>query len=115
MKKDPKVDDPAWAAPSPVEHGGRVELRLVAQSDGTTRYAARWFTADEQMNGEVSVSAADNRVAIDCPATLPDWLSSFTTSLVRTTARQAEKEGTWPRRLTRWRKSPEEKGSGTDD
>lgn len=110
MTKDPKVDDPAWAAPAPIEHGGRVELRLVAQTDGTTRYAARWFTASEQINGEVTVQAGDNQVAIDSPSSLPEWLSSFTTSLVRTTARQAEKEGNWPRRLTRWRKSPEKKG-----
>jgi hypothetical protein len=86
-----------------------VELRLVEQGDGTTRYAARWFTADEQINGEVSVRVDDNQVAIDSPGSLPEWLSSFTTALVRTTARQAEKEGNWPRRLTRWRKAPEEK------
>lgn len=107
MTKDPKVDDPAWAAPSPIEHGGRVELRLVEESDGTTRYAARWFTADEQINGEVSVRTGESHVVIDSPSSLPEWLSSFTTSLVRTTARQAQKDGTWPRRLTRWRKSPE--------
>lgn len=112
MTKDPKTttsSDSTWAAPAPVEHGGRVELRLSHEGDGTKRYLARWFTANEQIDGEVSVNTEDKRVAIAAPESLPEWLESFTTSLVRTTARQAEQSGTWPRRLTRWRKAPEKK------
>lgn len=107
MSDDESEPGAAWAAPSPVEHGGRVELRLVEQDDGTTRYAARWYTADEKLDGEVKITSGP-LVTIESPATLPEWLGSFTTTLVRTTARQAEKEGSWPRRLTRWRKAPDE-------
>jgi len=116
MTKKSEEPDPPWAEPSPVEHGGRVELRLVESQGSTARYAARWYTAEERMDGEVTVLQASSQteapptVELDSPAQLPEWLGSFTTALVRTTARQAEQEGTWPRRLTRWRKSPSERG-----
>jgi len=107
MSDDKKSPNSSWAAPAPVEHGGRVELRLSAQKDGTVRYLARWYTADEKLDGSVSVSTEDKRVEVNSPETLPEWLQSFTTSLVRTTARNAETSGDWPRRLTRWRKAPD--------
>ncbi len=110
MSDSEKPKEASWAAPSPVEHGGRVELRLAPQDDGTTRYLARWFTADEEMNGTVSIAPEGTSVSVSSPDSLPEWLESFTTALVRTTARQAEKSGNWPRRLTRWRKAPEGKG-----
>jgi hypothetical protein len=108
----------ALPEPSPVEFGGRVELRLVSTGDaqGATLYAARWFTADQDLEGEVSISQPANseapkapEVLVSSPEALPEWLSSFTTTLVRTTARNAQKENSWPRRLTRWRKAPAEK------
>lgn len=106
MTDEKKSPNSSWAAPAPVEHGGRVELRLAQTEDGSVRYLARWYTASDQIDGEVSVSAEDKHVAVESPDTLPEWLESFTTSLVRTTARQAEASGSWPRRLTRWRKAP---------
>lgn len=113
MTEKSEEPDPPWAEPSPVEHGGRVELRLVESQSGTTRYAARWYTPAERLDGEVTVVFPSSRaeaesptVEIDSPDHLPEWLGSFTTSLVRTTARAAEQQGKWPRRITRWRKSP---------
>jgi hypothetical protein len=113
MTKKSEDADPPWADPSPIDHGGRVELRLVESESGTARYAARWYTPEERLDGEVTVvhpssqtDAPSTTVEIDSPAHLPEWLGSFTTSLVRTTARTAEQKGTWPRRITRWRKSP---------
>jgi hypothetical protein len=96
--------------PSPVEFGGRVELRLIDSpggEPGPTRYAARWFTADQKLEGEVAISSG-TQVSVHSPENLPAWLGSFTTTLVRTTARQAQKDNSWPRRLTRWRKAPED-------
>jgi len=94
--------------PSPVEHGGRVELRLdQAAGDAPVRYNARWFTADERIEGNVEI--ADGKppeVTVAPEGELPDWLSSFTVTLVRTTARSAAQENNWPRRLTRWRAAP---------
>jgi hypothetical protein len=101
--------------PSPVEYGGRVELRLVqspeAESAEDARYAARWFTADLTLEGEVTISPEGTQVKVEAPEALPDWLESFTTTLVRTTARSAKKDNAWPRRLTRWRRAPAESES----
>ncbi len=110
MTDEKKSPDSGWAAPAPVEHGGRVELRLATEEDGSVRYLARWYTSEEKLDGAVSVGTEDKTVEVESPESLPAWLESFTTSLVRTTARQAEASGTWPRRLTRWRKAPNESG-----
>lgn len=98
--------------PSPVEAGGRVELRLenTNAGDGLVHFHARWFTEKSALEGSVTVGAeTPPRVHIEAPEGLPEWLSAFTTTLVRTTARKANAEGTWPRRVTRWRASPAEK------
>jgi hypothetical protein len=95
--------------PSPVEFGGRVELRLLrapAQDSDQALYQARWFTADLSLEGEVSISLPAAQVDVRAPEDLPEWLGQFTTTLVRTTARSAQKDNSWPRRLTRWRKAP---------
>lgn len=96
--------------PSPVEHGGRVELRLVTGPSADSpqaRFSARWFTASQRVEGHVTVDLTDKVVvSLDPLEALPEWLGTFTSNLVRTTARQAQKENTWPRRLTRWRAAP---------
>ena len=86
-EKKEKQASPALPEPSPVEHGGRVELRLLESADGEVRYAARWFTAEEQLEGQVQISGEKSEVHIESPDSLPSWLGSFTSSLVRTTAR----------------------------
>ncbi len=100
----------ALPEPSPVEHGGRVELRLItAPSDESpsAHYGARWFTASQKIEGLVTIALSDKPVvSLEASEPLPEWLGTFTTTLVRTTARQAVKENTWPRRLTRWRAAP---------
>lgn len=105
--------------PSPVEYGGRVELRLVqtpeAENVDDARYAARWFTADLTLEGEVTISPENSEVKVQAPETLPEWLASFTTTLVRTTARSAKKDNSWPRRLTRWRRAPAETEPESND
>lgn len=113
-----------YAAPAPVEYGGRVELRLLSSKDaeGRTVYGARWFTADLELDGQVTILPSERPVVtVDAPPDLPSWLEAFTTTLVRTTARSTQKGSTptddaapepadpvWPRRLTRWRKAPRE-------
>lgn len=112
MKKERPSSAPL-PEPSPVEYGGRVELRLTQVPEGDEReavYAARWFTAELSLQGEVSVSSSGTSVEVEAPEELPDWLGQFTTTLVRTTARTAAKESAWPRRLTRWRKAPDRDG-----
>jgi hypothetical protein len=98
--------------PSPVEHGGRVELRLDLSSTGDSgeaRYEARWFTPGETHEGVVSVEPGVRPVVnVEAPDSLPKWLASFTSTLVSTTARKVSVESPWPRRLTRWRADPKE-------
>jgi len=101
-----KESSTALPEPSPVEHGGRVELRLSADAvtDEKVIYDARWFTANQELEGKVSINLAEKKgITVEAPDSLPDWLSTFTSTLVSTTARQAKKDGSWPRRLTRWR------------
>jgi hypothetical protein len=109
VSDDPEDPHSHLPEPSIVEHGGRVELRLSRDSEapGAVAYDARWFTADEQMEGRVVILSGDPPgVEIQGPQNLPGWLETFTTTLVRTTARSARKDDSWPRRLTRWRKAP---------
>lgn len=113
----PRSPSSALPEPSPTEHGGRVELRLIDSNGASNQvcYAARWFTEGQRLEGTVQVTPsvdAKKPPAIDIqgPSELPDWLAAFTTTLVRTTARSASCEdpsnGSWPRRLTRWRAAP---------
>jgi len=106
------------AQPAVTEHGGRVELRwdapaVTAQS---VAYTARWFLGATLIEGSVVVHAPDStakalRIELQAPD-LPEWMVTFTQNLLRTTARSLPSygatfhEAAWPRRLTRWRKSP---------
>lgn len=107
----PASEHGVYAAPAPLEQGGRVELRLLSvEEEGTEAlYGARWFTADQQLEGRVSILMSDRpEVTLTAPDNLPEWLGAFTTTLVRTTARSAVTDQVWPRRLTRWRKAPDD-------
>ncbi len=95
--------------PSPVEQGGRVELRLDTTSTPgeAIRYDARWFTASDEFQGYVLITLGNKPpISVHTSDDIPPWLNAFTLSLVSTMSRQAQKEGTWPRRLTRWRDTP---------
>ena len=93
--------------PSPVKHGGRVELRLqTASNNQPVIYAARWFLLDRLFEGAVTISLQDEiLVKVSSNEPLPEWLDKFTITLARTTARSA-KSDQFPRRLTRWRAAP---------
>ncbi len=98
--------------PSPVDAGGRVELRLETtnSAEGVVQFHARWFTEKDALEGSVLVDRqTPSQVQIEAPPALPEWLLAFTTTLVRTTARKAHADGAWPRRLTRWRSAPQKK------
>lgn len=113
-------NDRHLAEPAPTSHGGRVELRLLQGSPGPSSgdalgvvvYQARWFSSERKWTGEVRISAPapdkrSHEVVVAAPGDLPTWLSRFTETLLKTTARGVI-EGAWPRRLTRWRPSPHE-------
>jgi hypothetical protein len=115
------------------EHGGRTTLRRVLASpaagpansensaENTEReravYEAEWATVQGVWRGRVNVSTAGQAEFELDPATeaelgpAPAWLVDWTLQLVRTIARNVARDpdSEWPRRLTRWRASPEER------
>lgn len=101
------------AAPAVTTNGGRIELRLQQElSDGTVEYDARIFLGRDQPenlwlahfvrqpDGTLLVSSKDTRP-------IPDWVMKYAKTLLQLAARSSEQKG-WPRRLTRWRKGPDE-------
>lgn len=105
-----------FAEPAVTKHGGRVELRLLPDepSQLVTYYLARFFVDDRLIEGKVTIEAPRSEkshalIQIDAEE-LPSWLADFTVTLLRTTARsvfaEAGTAAVWPRRLTRWRKAP---------
>ncbi len=80
-------------------------------------YEAEWATVQGVWRGRVSVNTAGQAEFQLDPATeaqlgpAPAWLVDWTLQLVRTIARNVARdpESEWPRRLTRWRASPEER------
>lgn len=88
---------------APISAGGRVDLRLdTPSSSANIEYEARFFVGDEAaLPGRVIVPLENPRdVQIVSEAPLPDWLKTFTITLLRTLGRSAPP---WPRRVTRWR------------
>lgn len=100
------TSDHPIAAPSPVETGGRVDLRRNQCEDDRVSYDAHWLTAAGRWRGRVEVieqPQLEVHMAVEAGEP-PAWLLDFTRSLLRTTAKT--KPGAWPRRLSRWRKEP---------
>ncbi|HVJ21699.1 MAG TPA: hypothetical protein VM686_40120 [Polyangiaceae bacterium] len=90
------------------EHGGRVELRLVSDEQAQARYEVALFDAGTEWRAEAQIG--DER-ALDVgawsgPSAPPAWLEALAKTLLRGTVRQHQAEGSWPRRLTRWRPGP---------
>jgi len=78
-------------------------LRLdTPPSSVDVEYEARFFVGDDSaVVGRVIVPKENPRdVRIVSEVELPDWLKTFTTTLLRTLGRSAPP---WPRRVTRWR------------
>ncbi len=122
-------EDSTYQAPQlqgPPGTGGRVELRLLlslgsspAERPESSReseresaapvatYAALWATAEDTWEGELRVGA-DGRIQLHTGERPPPaWLTEFSTQLLRTTARTVlGGSAPWPRRLTRWRATP---------
>jgi len=91
------------------DHGGRVELRLVDDEKTQARYDVVLFAPDAEWKALAKIQ--DERAlefgAWSGPSAPPPWLEALARTLLRGTARQREAQGSWPRRLTRWRPGPE--------
>jgi hypothetical protein len=93
------------AEPASQSGGGRVELRLEAQTPTSGHYSARWLSAGQTFVGSARVD--ETGVELE-GAEAPPWLLDFTAALLRLIERDHADGAPWPRRLTRWRKSPDE-------
>lgn len=107
----------------PIHTGGRIELRRhdrhphlesIPQGDAPAAqavYEAHFWTADKAWSGELIVSAEGAVTAHIEGDQPPTWLVDFSCQVLRAAARNVagSPPGSWPRRVTRWRASPEER------
>jgi len=91
------------------EHGGRLELRLAEAAPTTARYTVTLYLPRGDAGTTAVLNAESGAVELEPwrGPPPPEWLESFTRSLLRTVLRSKGTEGEWPRRLTRWRAEPE--------
>lgn len=90
------------------DHGGRVELRLVSGDDASARYDVRLFAPESDWSAQAEVRG-ERAVEVERwsgPQQPPAWLEALARTLLRGTLRQRQADGSWPRRLTRWRPGP---------
>jgi hypothetical protein len=90
-------------------HGGKLSLRLVSSSAEHVEYAgALSAEGGEAVDVTVRVNA-DGQVDVSQAGAAPEWLVALTRATLRT-AWRSNKTGTpWPRRLTRWRPSSQDR------
>jgi hypothetical protein len=91
------------------DHGGRVELRLVSDDEAQARYDVALFVTEAEWKAQARIGGecALDLGAWSGPSDPPAWLQALAKTLLRGTARQHQTQGSWPRRLTRWRPGPE--------
>ena len=90
------------------DHGGRLELKLARASEDGARYTLTIFLPEREVSSEVEVQASTGKLELgawqgEAP---PAWLEVVARALLRSVWRTQSSDGTWPRRITRWRPEP---------
>jgi len=90
------------------DHGGRLELKLVAASETRAEYVLTLLTPEAELHSRVTIDAPRDSLELanwqgGAP---PAWLEGYAHALLRSVLRTKSSEGDWPRRLTRWRPAP---------
>lgn len=90
------------------DHGGRIELKLLADAAESARYALTIATPDSVLESEVTIDGASGALELGdwSGGTPPEWLGALSRALLRSVWRTRSSDGVWPRRLTRWRPAP---------
>ena len=91
------------------DHGGRLELKLSAASDTRAEYVLTLFTPEAELSSRVTIDASADRLELSAfqGGVAPAWLESYAQALLRSVLRTKNSgDGSWPRRLTRWRPAP---------
>jgi hypothetical protein len=110
MSQDPKLSAEPDSLERP-EHGGRLLARLLEAGTDEAVYAVAIANSAATWTGRARVTHADGRVDAfewqpsDTP---PSWLTQATHALLRSAWQRCRAGHPWPRRLARWRPSPEE-------
>lgn len=92
---------------SPPRHGGRLQAKLVAESDGSGRYEILVSDATGSWEGTALVAESDGAVNFGAWQGEPAaWLIAGAHSLLRSAWQRRRTGSPWPRRLTRWRPAP---------
>jgi len=90
------------------DHGGRLELKLARANETRAEYVLTLLTPEAELCSRVTLDApeASLELAEWQGGVPPAWLSSYAHALLRSVLRTKSSEGSWPRRLTRWRSAP---------
>lgn len=90
------------------DHGGRLELKLTQASETRADYTLTVLTTEGELSMLVSMDASADGLALAAwqGGVPPAWLESYAHALLRSVLRTKRSDGTWPRRLTRWRPGP---------
>ena len=86
-----------------------MELRLVSNDEALAHYEVTLFDPESEWRAQAEVGAerAPELGAWSGSKIPPTWLEALAKTLLRGTAREHRAQGSWPRRLTRWRPGPE--------
>jgi hypothetical protein len=94
------------------EDGVRFELRLVSEVEGGARYRVALQRSLSEWVGEAEIRGGDGAVEIrfrDAEEP-PSWCTTVVRATLRAMFRERGVTGRYPRRVARWRPSPEPDG-----
>ena len=99
------------AQPEHPQHGARFQIERVEDRGDSAVYEARVFVADGDVTFRVTFAGDEtDREEVDRQpeelAPLPAWVDTHLDRLLRQVQRGAARNGSWPRRLRRWREDP---------
>jgi hypothetical protein len=92
------------------EHGARVTVRLAAIDATKADYSVALATAGGSWQARASVVELDGEVALapwEAAGAPPEWLVQAARAVLRSAWQRRRAGHVWPRRLARWRPSPE--------
>jgi hypothetical protein len=92
------------------EQGARLLVRLIDQTEGAATYAVALATRGAAWEGQACVRESEGAVDVSAwtPAAPPAWLAQGMHALLRSAWQRRRAGHPWPRRLARWRPSPDE-------
>jgi hypothetical protein len=91
------------------EHGARIVVRLMPGDPENAAYDVTLSIAELTWQGSAVVRGVDGQVEQGpwAPLDPPSWLTQAAHTLLRSAWQRRRAGNAWPRRLARWRPSPE--------